>query len=410
MKAFKVILTILGCAIIALGAWSAASFVMQRDFAPSQEETAAVPEPEGVTDEEPVETEPVEEAEEEPGDVEEEARLARAQELLDGMSLNEKIYQLMFLAPEAITGVPEVTQAGEATKAALDLYPVGGIVYSQTNLEDSDQARELTGNTLAFMEENGDIAPFIGIYDDGSTQSPVVGYLEGEQLDTFSAVGETGNGGQATQLAVEISKALTDYHFNANFASGAELGADVPGSFGADSAEVATMITSYVEGLQSQNVAAVLGHFPGEGSAVNAECDKTKEEFLESDILPFIAGISADAAMIQVSNMTATNLDDVPCCLSGAVMTDLLRSELGYPGIILTDPLGGVTISSQYDPNEAAVLALEAGADMLYGLTDPEGAFTEILTALDDGRLTEARLDESILRILTAKLKLGIIE
>lgn len=404
MKVIKIFFTILGCAIILLGAYSAVDFMLQRDFAPEEEEVLDVPEEAPVPDESPAEEEvPAEEAETEAPEA------SRAQELLDGMSQDEKIYQLMFVSPETVTGVETVIQAGDATKAALADYPVGGLYYGQANLESAEQAAELTENTLSFVEENGGIVPFLGIYEDGSYISPVIGYLEGEMLDSFASVGQSGDPAQATALAEELATTLTDYHFNANFASGIEL-FPVDTSFSTDGNTAAEMSGPYVTGLQGKNVAAVLGHFPGEGSTVNGENSLTREEFLANDILPFTAGIEAGAAIIQVSNMTAPELDTVPCCLSEAVITDLLRTELGYTGVVLTDPLGSATISSQYDPNEAAVMALEAGADMLFGLTDLSAAHESITTALEDGRLTQEELDERVLRILNAKLTLGILE
>ena len=408
MKVIKVFFTIIGCAIIAFGAYSAVDFMLARDFAP-EEEVVAVPEEEVLPEEPVVEEEPEAEPEEEVGDPEETARLTRAQELLDGMSQDEKIYQLMFVSPEAVTGVETATQAGDATKSALADYPVGGLYYGQLNVLDAEQLSALTSNTVSYMAENGSIAPFMGIYEDGSSISPLVSFLNGEALDSFSAVGETANTGEATQLAVDLSEALVEYNFNANFASGVDL-FDADTAFGTDGAAVAEMAGAYVTGMHSQNVAAVLGHFPGEGSSLNAETEQTLEDFMANDILPFAAGMEAGACMIQVSNMTATDLDYLPCCLSSVVMDDLLRNELGYSGVIIADPLGGVTISAEYDPNEAAVMALEAGADMVFGLTDPAGAHDSIAAAIEDGTLTAEQIDASVLRILCAKLQLGIIE
>lgn len=410
MKVFKVIITLICCAVIGLGAWSAVDFMLARDFAPEEEEVVAAPE-EVIPEEEPVEeeAEPEEETEEETGDPEETARLARAQEILDGMSQDEKIYQLMFVSPEAVTGVETATMAGDATRAALADYPVGGLYYGQANVGEAQQLLDLTGNTVTYMEENGSVLPFMGIYEDGSTISPIISFLNGETLDAFAAVGETGNTGEATQLAVDLSEALTTYNFNANFASGVDL-FDADTAFGTDGAAVADMAGAYVTGMQSQNVAAVLGHFPGEGSSLNAETDQTLEDFMSNDVLPFVAGIEAGACMIQVSNMTASGLDYLPCCLSDVVMEDILRTELGYTGVILTDPLGGVTISAEYDPSEAAVMALEAGADMVFGLNDPAAAHDSIAAAIEDGTLTAEQIDASVLRILCAKLQLGIIE
>lgn len=407
MKVFRAILTILGCALIVLGGYSAVTFLMQRDFAPVQEPTVEAPQaPEPAQPEETPEEEPTQPAE----DPELEARRSRAQEILSGMSLEEKIYQLMFVRPEAITGVDQVTVAGQTTQDSLGRCPVGGLVYRADNLESEDQAKELLEKTAAYLEDDGQIAPFLGIFDDGDETSPVAGDLAGETLDSFATVGHSGSGGQAEQLGKDLGKTLADYHFNVNLAAGAELSSDRSDCFSADGEAAATMVTSYVTGLQSENVAAVLAHFPGEGAAENGVCDKAEEELRQSDLLPFTAGIEAGAAIIQVSNMTATELDTAPCCLSSAVITDLLRDSLGFTGVILTDPLGGQTISAQYDEAEAAILALNAGADMLYELNDPEGVYTAILSAIQNGELTEERIDESVTRILCAKLQLQIIE
>ena len=407
MKVFRAILTILGCALIVLGGYSAVTFLMQRDFAPVQEPTVEAPQaPEPAQPEETPEEEPTQPAE----DPELEARRSRAQEILSGMSLEEKIYQLMFVRPEAITGVDQVTVAGQTTQDSLGRCPVGGLVYRADNLESEDQAKELLEKTAAYLEDDGQIAPFLGIFDDGDETSPVAGDLAGETLDSFATVGHSGSGGQAEQLGKDLGKTLADYHFNVNLAAGAELSSDRSDCFSADGEEAAMMVSSYVTGLQSENVAAVLAHFPGEGAAENGVCDKAEEELRQSDLLPFTAGIEAGAAIIQVSNMTATELDTAPCCLSSAVITDLLRDSLGFTGVILTDPLGGQTISAQYDEAEAAILALNAGADMLYELNDPEGVYTAILSAIQNGKLTEERIDESVTRILCAKLQLQIIE
>ena len=406
MKVFRAILTILGCALIVLGGYSAVTFLMQRDFAPVQEPTVEAPQP--AEPEQPEETpeEPTQPAE----DPELEARHSRAQEILRDMSLEEKIYQLMFVRPEAITGVDQVTVAGQTTQESLGRCPVGGLVYRADNLESEDQAKELLEKTAAYLADDGQIAPFLGVFDDGIETSPVAGDLAGETLDSFATVGHSGSGGQAEQLGKDLGKTLADYHFNVNLAAGAELSSDRSDCFSADGEEAAMMVSSYVTGLQSENVAAVLAHFPGEGAAENGVCDKTEEELRQSDLLPFTAGIEAGAAIIQVSNMTATELNTAPCCLSSAVMTDLLRDSLGFTGVILTDPLGGQTISAQYDEAEAAILALNAGADMLYELNDPEGVYTAILSAIQNGELTEERIDESVTRILCAKLQLQIIE
>lgn len=407
MKVIRVIFTICGCALIFLGAYSAATFLLQRDLAPVQVDNVQTePEQQMQTPEPETTSEPETETE----DPEKEARLRRAQEILDNMSLEEQIYQLMFVQPEAITGVTEVTMAGEATHEALTRYPVGGLIYRKENLQDAQQTKQLLENTASYYQTESQIAPFLGIYDDGSESSPVVAGLAQESLDTFATTGLSGSGAQAEALGEKIGASLADYSFNVNFAAGAELDSARSDCFSANGTDAALMVSSYVTGLQAENVAAVLAHFPGEGAAENGVCNKTEAELQESDLLPFVSGISSGALLIQVSNMTATTLDDsTPCCLSAAVMSQLLRDTLAFDGVILTDPLNGSTISANYEETEAAVLALSAGADMLYGLSDPEDVYAAILSALQSGELTEENIAQSVSRILYAKLTFGII-
>ena len=162
---------------------------------------------------------------------------------------------------------------------------------------------------------------------------------------------------------------------------------------------------------------ACLKHFPGLASAEGdsrygqAVSQRSLEELRQAELIPFQAGIDAGARMIIVSHMSLPNVlgDDTPCDLSSTIVTDLLRTEMGFEGLILTDSHSLASITTYYDSGEAAVMALQAGCDVILQPNDLEEAVAGILSAIESGTLTEARIEESVLRILYLKIQLGLI-
>ena len=178
------------------------------------------------------------------------------------------------------------------------------------------------------------------------------------------------------------------------------------------------MVAAMVDGLQSGGVLSCLKHFPGHGST-EADSHKgasvtqrTADELRGTELVPFRAGIAAGAGLVMISHMSAPNVtgSDVPCDLSPVVVTDLLRGELGFAGVVITDSHEMGAITDYYTPAEAAVLALQAGCDIVLMPENLEQAVQGVLDAAADGSLTQARIDESVLRILTLKLRAGICE
>lgn len=185
-------------------------------------------------------------------------------------------------------------------------------------------------------------------------------------------------------------------------------------SFGGDAARVSACVEAFVKGCQDQGALACAKHFPGHGDTetdshsrlgvVNA--DRARLETVE--LPPFRAAIRADVAAIMSAHLAvpALGADSLPATLSHAVMTGVLRRELGYSGLVVTDALvmGGIT--RHQDPVEAAVGALLAGCDMLLMPPDPVATYQAILRALESGRLPETRVREAAGRVLAAKRRL----
>ncbi|MFI3214300.1 MAG: glycoside hydrolase family 3 N-terminal domain-containing protein, partial [Eubacteriales bacterium] len=158
-------------------------------------------------------------------------------------------------------------------------------------------------------------------------------------------------------------------------------------------------------------ISACLKHFPGQGDAdgdthdERASIDKTLEELMELEFLPFQAGIEAGVNMIMVSHLLAPEVieDNDPSSLSEEMITDVLRGQLGYDGIVITDALNMSAITDYYGADEAAIKALKAGVDMLLMPEDFELAYQGVLDAVADGTISEDRIDDSLARIYRVK-------
>ncbi len=190
-------------------------------------------------------------------------------------------------------------------------------------------------------------------------------------------------------------------------------------SFGEDPARVAEYVTAFVRGVEENGGLATAKHFPGHGDTASdshidlpvIHADRERLEHLE--LVPFRAAISAGVGSIMTGHLSVPSLEpdpNTPATLSSHILTDLLRKELGFQGLVVTDAMdmGGITV--RYAPGEAAVRAVLAGADALLMPPVPDAAFEALQAAVRSGRISAERLDASVRRILLAKAKLGLNE
>ena len=184
-------------------------------------------------------------------------------------------------------------------------------------------------------------------------------------------------------------------------------------SFGTDPVLVGEMTADAVAGFQDQGISACIKHFPGHGQTEGdthegyAYTEKTLEEMKNSDLIPFQEGIKAGTDFVMVSHISAPNAlsQDLPASLSSEIITDLLRGEMGYEGIIITDAMNMGAIAENYDSAQAAVMSFQAGADMILMPEDFQAAYQGILQAVSSGTISEERLNQSVVRILETKLE-----
>ena len=206
-------------------------------------------------------------------------------------------------------------------------------------------------------------------------------------------------------------------HFNTDFAPVADVWTNPNNTVIGDRAysddfdQASELVAAAVQGFHDAGVICSLKHFPGHGDTDTdthsgaATVDKTVDELMDGELKPFISGMEAGADMVMVGHITMTAIDpEHPASLSREVVTGLLREQLGWDGLVITDGLEMGALSA-WSEGERCVLALEAGVDILLGVSDIPGAVEAITQAVENGELSEARIDESVLRILGLKLE-----
>ncbi len=331
---------------------------------------------------------------------------------IEVMPLEDKVAGLFIVTPESITGVSTAVKAGEGTQTALAKYAVGGVVYFGKNMKSEEQLKEMIDNTQLYTK----YPLFIAVDEEGGSVSRVANAGIATGVDSAKEIGATGDANNAYQAGTTVGTYLTNLGFNLDFAPVADI-ANVENSimaersYGSDAATAASFVTSMMKGMEEQKVTACLKHFPGIGCTTEdthngiVKTDRSIEDFRANEFTVFQAGIDAGADMIMVSHVAASSLagDNTPCSLSDKVVTDILRNELNFNGVIITDALNMSAISEYYGADEAAIMALKAGCDMILMPEDFEKAYNGVLEAVKNGTISEERINDSLRRIYRIK-------
>ena len=357
----------------------------------------------------------------------------KAEELLANMSLREKIGQLFIVRPDALEKsltLEEindnykygVTACSDAMLERLGEYPVGGVAIFGKNLEDPQQLQALLND----LQAGSGIPLFTAVDEEGGRIARIANNenFEAVRYESMEAVGATGDPKNAYAAGAAIAAYLLEYGFNLDFAPDADVNSNPDNivigdrSFGSDPAMVAQMVSAAVGGLQDTGVIGCVKHFPGHGDTASdthagfVAVTKTWEQLEETEMIPFIAGIEAGTGMVMVAHITMENVssDGLPASLSAEMIDGRLRGTLGYDGVVIVDAMSMGAIANTYTSAQATVLLIQAGADialMPYSL--PE-AFDALVRAVETGEISEERIDESVLRILTLKEKFGLLD
>ena len=356
-----------------------------------------------------------------------------AEKALSSMGTDEKIGQLFIVRPDALSpsltseqindaanyGVTALTQEMTDT---LKAYPAGGIAVFGKNITSPQQLKEFVSALNAASET----PLFMGIDEEGGTVSRIANAKgfdvpKYESMEKIGATGDTKNAGDA---GCAIGSYLKDYGFNLDFAPVADMNTNPDNvvigarAFGSEPGLVAGMVSAEIDGLHEAGVMTCAKHFPGHGDTTGDTHDgyvsvkKTWDELLDCEIIPFTAAMDAGTDMIMAAHITAVNVtgDGLPASLSKVMITDKLRGELGYKGVVITDAMAMGAITKDYSSADAAVKAILAGADIVLMPEDYKAAFESVRKAVESGTISSQRLDESVLRILELKERYGLLK
>ena len=362
--------------------------------------------------------------------------------IIDKMTLEQKVAQLFVVSPETLTGVDSVQYAGDMTYQALQDYPVGGIVFAKDNIDSSSQFGTMTDNLQSYSEDISGLPLFLAAAEEGGSAS-VLGnndnldeYYENSYSDddsdyssssansvhsgatSMSEIGRKDDSTNAYEAGKSIGSLMSAYGLNLDLAPVADvLSGNSTGignrTFGTDAQTVSDMALEVIRGIQEEDVNAAMKYFPGYGAAssnmsgfpvINSSLDELKKK----EFLPYSNAIAQGLDFVMVGHISVPNVtgDDTPASLSEKMISEVLRKDLGFKGIVMTDYLNDKTIVKNYSAADAAVKAIQAGADLLLEPDDLEAAYEGVLRAVKKGDITEDRLDESIYRILRVKISM----
>lgn len=341
-------------------------------------------------------------------------------DILSDMKLEEKICQMFIVTPEELTGYDIVTESDEVVRLAVENMPVGGLIYFAENLIYPEQTVSMIEDIQEYARSSGSgIGMFMAVDEEGGFVARVSDQLG--EINTGSAA-YMEDTDEAYQAGADIAEYISKYGFNLDFAPVADVNINPENELGSrifsdDPEFVSVMSGAMTEGIQNTGkVSATLKHFPGLGaedgnthSDSYTVIDRTYDELCNAEFQAFQGGIDAGADFVMVGHqiMSCTG-DNLPSDLSYTVVTEWLRNQLGFEGIIITDSHEMNTISSVYSSGDAAVMAIEAGVDMILMPCDLESAVQEVSDAVYNGYISEERIDESVRRILNTKQKLGL--
>lgn len=346
---------------------------------------------------------------------------------LMGMSLREKVGQLFMIRPDALerrfspddledNSIVGSTAVTDEMRAVYAQYPCGGFALFRKNILSPAQLREFTDSLHAMNA----VTPMLGIDEEGGRIARIANHSTPFGVPKFPPMGEIAARGDPA-LAYEAGKTiggyLADYGLDIDFAPVADVNTNprnpVIGdrAFGSDPALAAQMVAEVIRGLHESGVASCVKHFPGHGDTATdthtgyAETLKTWEMLRDCEMLPFRAGIEAGTDLVMTAHIAAPQVTgtDAPATMSALLLTDKLRGELGFEGLIIADALSMGAIREKYTSSEACVACLNAGVDILLLPWDYYEAFDGVVQAVEAGLLPESRIDESVSRILRFK-------
>lgn len=343
--------------------------------------------------------------------VEEALNQRKVRRLIEQMSLDEKIGQMIF---SGMTG----TQLTEETTTLVKEYQVGGIILFEHNINSLEQTTTLL-NDLKRENSQNRLPIFIGVDQEGGRVERLPDKIK--KLPTNRAIGRQDNEELSYQVGELLGEQLQAFGFNLNFAPVLDIHSNPKNpvigdrSFGSRPETVRKLGVQTMKGMQAKQVVPVIKHFPGHGdTSVDShfelpEVNKEITELAALELLPFKKAIEEGADMVMTAHILLPQIDaTVPASMSNKIINGLLREQLDFDGVVITDDMTMQAITDHYDLEKAAVQSVQAGTDMIL-IAHHNDEFVAVIEALKEavekGDIPEERIDESLTRIIRLKEK-----
>lgn len=337
----------------------------------------------------------------------EETNKEKAEKLLKTMTLEEKVGQIFLVRCNPETAIEDIQK-----------YNIGGFILFDANIV--NQTKESLASTIESYQETSDIPLLIAIDEEGGTVNRLSWYPEFRGVPFYSPQDLYNEGGYPLieSDTEEKAKLLKNLGINLNLAPVADISTNpydfiYDRSFGKNAAETSKYVETVIKVMKKQNIGSTLKHFPGYGNNLDTHTgisidERSYQNFIENDFLPFKAGIQAGAGSILVSHNIVKSMDEtLPASLSAKV-NKIIRKELNFDGVVMTDDLKMDAIKEYIGDSSSAVLAVKAGNDLIIA-SNFEVQIPSVLEAVKAGEISEERIDEAVIRILIWKLELGIL-
>lgn len=374
------------------------------------------------------------------------ATTSKVDSLLSNMTLRQKITQMMMVdfrqwKTADDEAKSDFTKMNSEVQKIVEDYDFGSVIFFANNIKETEQSFDLTMDLQKAATKDNGIPLLITTDQEGGI---VYRLGSGTALPGNMALGATGDVNNAKIAGEIIGSELSSLGINTTLAPVVDVNNNANNpviglrSYGEDAEMVGKMASAEIEGLAEYNVIGCAKHFPGHGDTATDShyglpmVDKSKEELLNNELKPYQVAINQGIEMIMSAHILYPQLDDttvyseqtkkqekLPSTLSHKILTNLLKEEMGFKGVVVTDAMNMAGIAATYDEVQAVKLAINAGVDLicmptnitcLEDMSKLDAIIDGVEKAVNDGEIQESRLDDAVTRILTLKENKGILD
>ncbi|MFV0519148.1 MAG: glycoside hydrolase family 3 protein [Lachnospirales bacterium] len=337
-------------------------------------------------------------------------------EKLNSMTLEEKVGQMFIVDLESFSATSPVTTINELDIDKIKEYNIGGFIFFAPNIVTPEQITSLNNN---LNEIFNDTNLFLSVDEEGGQVARISNNINFPE-SKFANMNTVKTYDEAYEIGNTIGSYLKKYGFNLNYAPLCDVLVNSENtvvqnrSFSSDPIEVTLMSEQILSGLHNNYIQGVAKHFPGHGSTTEDTHDdfaisySTLEEMKTSELLPFENLINKKIDMIMISHVIYPNLskNQLPATLNYDIITTLLKNDMGYEGIVITDAMNMGAISNNYDISDSTVMSVQAGADIILLPTNFLKSYNALLNSVKTGIISEEQINASVKKILTLKYKI----